>query len=55
MLTGDPDLAAAGFLTARCARPDKYFQVVDAVFAGRTQIGRDGDRRRWARSASRPA
>ena len=42
MLNGDPALAAAGFLTARCAGPEKYFQVVDAVFAGQDQIAREG-------------
>ena len=31
-LVADPAIAAAGFLTARCAGKDKYFQVVDAVF-----------------------
>ncbi|MDQ2861877.1 MAG: DsbA family protein [Pseudomonadota bacterium] len=38
MLFGDPDLAAAGFLTARCAGPGKYFQVVDAIFAAQPKI-----------------
>ncbi len=42
MLTGNPALAAAGFLTARCASPDKYFQVVDDVFAQQDEIGRVG-------------
>jgi len=42
MLTGNPVLAAAGFLIARCVAPGKYFQVVDAVFAGQDEIGRDG-------------
>jgi protein-disulfide isomerase len=42
MLNGDPALAAAGFLTARCAGPGKYFQVVDAVFAGQDQIAKEG-------------
>jgi protein-disulfide isomerase len=42
MLYGDPALAAAGFLTARCAGPGKYFQVVNAVFAGQAQIAREG-------------
>jgi len=42
MLYGDPALAAAGFLTARCAGPGKYFQVADAVFAAQAQIGREG-------------
>jgi protein-disulfide isomerase len=31
-LTADPALAAAGFLTARCAGKDKYFQVTDAIY-----------------------
>jgi protein-disulfide isomerase len=32
MTTGDPNLAAAGFMLARCAAPAKYFQVVDAIY-----------------------
>ena len=32
MLFGDSTVAAAGFMTARCAGPDKYFTVVDQVF-----------------------
>jgi protein-disulfide isomerase len=32
MLTGDAPISAAGFLLARCAGKDKYFQVVDAVW-----------------------
>ena len=32
MLTHDPAGAAAGFLLARCAGKDKYFQVVDAIY-----------------------
>src|SRR5262252_4432484 len=31
-LTGNPALAASGFLLARCAGKDKYFQVTDAVY-----------------------
>ncbi|MDB5483103.1 MAG: disulfide bond formation protein DsbA [Caulobacteraceae bacterium] len=42
MLTGNAALAAAGFLTARCAPPGKYFQVVDDVFAQQDEIGRTG-------------
>jgi protein-disulfide isomerase len=42
MLFGNSTLAAAGFLTARCAGPDKYFQVVDAVFDQQTQIEQGG-------------
>jgi len=32
MLTGEPDLAAAGFLVARCAGPAKYFDVIEAEY-----------------------
>lgn len=32
MLTGDPNLAAAGFMLARCAGPAKYFPVIDAIY-----------------------
>ncbi|MHB8528447.1 MAG: thioredoxin domain-containing protein [Caulobacteraceae bacterium] len=42
-LTGDPTLAAAGFLTARCAGPGRYFQVVDAIFGAQTQMMEGGD------------
>jgi protein-disulfide isomerase len=34
MLTSPPEVAAAGFLTARCAGKDRYFAVVDAIFRG---------------------
>jgi protein-disulfide isomerase len=42
MLTGNPALAAAGFLIARCAVRTKYFQVVDDVFARQDEIGDKG-------------
>jgi protein-disulfide isomerase len=32
LATGEPTLAAAGFITARCAGPARYFQVVDEIF-----------------------
>ena len=31
-LTGDGDVAAAGFMLARCAGPAKYFTVIDAIY-----------------------
>ncbi len=37
-LVHDPSLAAAGFLTARCAGKDKYFQVVDAIYRGQAEM-----------------
>jgi protein-disulfide isomerase len=42
MLTGNVALAQAGFLTARCAGPDKYFQVVEAVYRGQGDVARQG-------------
>jgi protein-disulfide isomerase len=42
LLTGDPALAAAGFLLARCVAPTKYFQVVDAIFADQDRIAAEG-------------
>jgi protein-disulfide isomerase len=37
-LTSDPAIAAAGFLTARCAGKDKYFQVVDAIYRAQQEM-----------------
>ncbi|HZZ90147.1 MAG TPA: DsbA family protein [Caulobacteraceae bacterium] len=38
MITGDPTLATAGFMLARCAGPAKYFQVVDQVYRRQPEI-----------------
>ena len=43
VLFGDPDVAAAGFLTARCAGEAKYFQVVEGLFAAQPRMAADGD------------
>jgi protein-disulfide isomerase len=43
MLTGDSAVAAAGFLTARCAGPAHYFQVVEDLFDSQPRMQRDGD------------
>jgi protein-disulfide isomerase len=45
MLTGDPNLAAAGFVTARCAPPARYFDVVHAIMAQQERIYRSGQLR----------
>ena len=37
-LTSDPAIAAAGFLTARCAGKDKYFQVTEAIYRAQPQM-----------------
>jgi protein-disulfide isomerase len=41
-LTGDPTLAAGGFMAARCAGPDKYFQVLDEIFERQAEILQNG-------------
>jgi protein-disulfide isomerase len=45
MLTPPEQVAAAGFLTARCAGKDKYFKVVDEVFRSQS---------RWATGSIKP-
>ena len=42
-ITGDPDLAAAGFMIARCAGPSKYFEVLENVFKHQDEIRQPGD------------
>lgn len=44
-LTPPEAIAAAGFLTARCAGPDKYFSVIDALFHSQEEMFRTGDAR----------
>lgn len=45
MLTGNSSVAAAGFLIARCAGRDKYFEVVHALYRGQEEMARTGDAR----------
>ena len=42
-LTPPQDVAAAGFLTARCAGKDKYFSVLDAIYRGQQAMYQSGD------------
>jgi protein-disulfide isomerase len=44
-LTPPQEVAAAGFLTARCAGKDKYFAVLDAIFRGQQAMYQSGDYR----------
>ena len=44
-LTPPTELAAAGFLTARCAGKDKYFNVLDAIYHAQQEIFQTGDMR----------
>jgi len=43
LVGGGPEVtvAASGFLLARCAGPDKYFPVVDAIFKNQQQAFAD--------------
>jgi protein-disulfide isomerase len=38
MLTGEPRLAQAGFMLARCAPDDRYFDVIDLLFEQQQSI-----------------
>jgi protein-disulfide isomerase len=42
-LTEPQALAAAGFLLARCAGKDRYFEVLDAFFKGQDEMVQTGD------------
>ncbi|MFC3068590.1 DsbA family protein [Phenylobacterium soli] len=42
-LTPPENVAAAGFLVARCAGKDKYFTVLDAIFRSQTEMFQTGD------------
>jgi protein-disulfide isomerase len=42
-LTPPVEVAAAGFLTARCAGKDKYFSVLDAIYRGQQAMFESGD------------
>jgi len=42
-LTGEPRLANAGAMLARCAGKDKYFQVTDAIYHAQKTIFTTGD------------
>lgn len=44
-LTPPNEVAAAGFLTARCAGKDKYFKVTDAIFHAQQEMFTTGDMR----------
>ena len=42
-LTEPVEVAAAGFLTARCAGKDKYFSVLDAIYRAQASMFQSGD------------
>jgi protein-disulfide isomerase len=42
-LTPPEQVAAAGFLVARCAGKDKYFTVLDAIFKNQPEMFQTGD------------
>lgn len=45
ILTEPADFATAGFLTARCSAPDKYFAVVGEIFRSFPELVKTGDAR----------
>ncbi len=42
-LTGPPEMAAAGFVLARCAGRDKYWPVTEAIFNSQDEVFKTGD------------
>jgi protein-disulfide isomerase len=42
-ITDPPQLAAAGFMLARCAGKDKYFATLEGVFNAQDEVFRTGD------------
>ncbi|MDE2355282.1 MAG: DsbA family protein [Alphaproteobacteria bacterium] len=42
MITGDPSLAVAGFLVANCAPEDRFFPIIDAIFADQEALATGG-------------
>ena len=42
-LTPPTNMAAAGFMTARCAGKDKYFSVLDAIYRNQEAMFQSGD------------
>jgi protein-disulfide isomerase len=44
-LTPPVEVAASGFLIARCAGKDKYFSVLDAIYRGQQAMYQSGDYR----------
>ncbi|HTK33957.1 MAG TPA: DsbA family protein [Caulobacteraceae bacterium] len=51
--TDPAELAAAGFLVARCAPADKYFPVLDALFHGQDKLYQTRDAKAWLLEAAK--
>jgi protein-disulfide isomerase len=43
LLTPPNEVAAAGFLMARCAGTDRYFAAIDAIFRSQPEMAKTGD------------
>lgn len=54
-LTPPASASAAGFLVARCAGKDKYFQVVDQLMRSQTELFATGDARGWVQNVAKQA
>ena len=51
--TQPANVAIAGFLTARCAGPERYFAVIDDLFAGQEALYASGDGLRFILDAGK--
>lgn len=54
-LTPPPQIAAAGFLVARCAGPAKYFNVLDSLFRTQNTLFETQDARAWLFNTAKSA
>ncbi len=45
------DIDVAGFMVARCAGPENYFSVIEALFEGQDQLFKDKDVKAWLNRA----
>lgn len=50
-LTSPPELSAAGFMVARCAPPERYFDVIGSLMHGQQALYASGDARTWLLTA----
>lgn len=55
LLTPPEQLAAAGFLIARCAGPSKYLSVVDSLFRTQATLFQTQDARAWLYNTAKSA
>lgn len=51
-LTAPPALSAAGAMLARCAGPERYFEVIDVLMRGQPRLQQPGGDSAWLRAGA---